>query len=1074
MMSSTEPSVPPIHSVRKHTEMSSKHDSSRTTRPSLEVFGGAPSVMYTPHPPDVFASGGSRQGGLANAPKEESENLAQSLLKQGEKSALVTERSRRGETSSTRDQVDRWLSTVDEGVAPASKGFVREPSSDFLLDGLDAGQSSESKLENSTPPEGGLFKEKGIGKGYALGNGGRVPVQPGVSESSHEAIPKKEPSWQAALLAVTAAEATHGASGSRDERISEASDGYDARSVPRISGDLKDALASFQQTFVVSDATRADYPILYASAGFFEMTGYSPKEVIGRNCRFLQGPETDQEDIQRIRNALKDGKTFCGRLLNYRKNGTPFWNLLTIAPIKDDNGKILKYIGMQVEVSKYTEGNRANDLRPNGMPSSLIKYDSRQQDRATSSVQELVGALKHPAPTQEASPPRKSTGGGAPPLFSFPPLRDELELKLPSRFSTQSTASSVKASGNQNVSKFRSKSESVNRTPEDVKARAMVENGGKSQSTRRLSGLMQLIKKPGKVPPPPIPVEDLDLDDSMPNAEDRDSLDNMERATEIRRGMDLATTLERIEKNFVITDPRLPDNPIIFASDHFLELTEYTREEIIGRNCRFLQGPDTDMGVVRKISDAIRGQKNITVQLLNYTKTGKPFWNLFHLEAMKDNKGELQYFIGVQLDGSEHIEPIRRRMSERTEEEGKKIVQSTAKNVDGALRELPDANTSLEDLWANHSRVVLPKPHKRNSSTWDAVRGVLSGGEKLGLAHFRPIKPLGCGDTGSVHLVELRNTTEFYAMKAMEKAVMVNRNKVHRARAEREILEKMDHPFLPTLYGSFQTRTHVCLITDFCPGGELFLLLERQPQKRFQEDAARFYTAEIILALEYLHCVGVVYRDLKPENVLIQQDGHVQLTDFDLSFLTASRPQLYRPAIPSGRRKRNVSKESLRPMVLTEPPARSNSFVGTEEYIAPEIILGLGHNSSVDWWALGILLYEMLFGRTPFRGRNRQRTFANVLHKDLGFPSSIPISLGAKQVIRGLLHRDPKKRLGSDKGANDLKSHPFFSDINWPLIRCMTPPKLETPVFHIGKEPDTRDLDWDDGDPSAASFNNTF
>nr|AML78225.1 putative LOV domain-containing protein [Pellia sp. BC-2016] len=1073
MMSSTEPSVPPTHSVRKHTEMSSKHDSSRTTRPSLEVFGGAPSVLYTPHPPDVFASGGSRQGGLPNAPKEESENLAQSLLKQGEKTALVSERSRRAEPSSTRDQVDRWLSTVDEGVA----GFGREPSSDFLLDGLDGGQSSESKLEDSAPPEGGIFKEKAIGKDYALGNGGRVTVQSGMSESSHEPIPKTDPRWQTSLLAVSAAEPTHGASGSRDERISglsEASDGNDARSVPRISGDLKDALASFQQTFVVSDATRPDYPILYASAGFFEMTGYSPKEVIGRNCRFLQGPETDQEDIQRIRNALKDGKTFCGRILNYRKNGNPFWNLLTIAPIKDDNGKILKYIGMQVEVSKYTEGNRANDLRPNGMPSSLIKYDSRQQDRATSSVQELVGALKHPAPTQEVSPPRKSTGGGAPPLFSFPPLRDELELKLPSRYSTQSTASSVKASGNQNVPKFRSKSESVNRTPEDVKARSMGENGGKSQSTRRLSGLMHLIKKPGKVPPPPIPVDDLDLDDSMPNVEDRESLDDGERTTEIRRGMDLATTLERIEKNFVITDPRLPDNPIIFASDHFLELTEYTREEIIGRNCRFLQGPDTDMGVVRKISDAIRNQKNITVQLLNYTKTGKPFWNLFHLEAMKDNKGELQYFIGVQLDGSEHIEPIRRRMSERTEEEGKKIVQSTAKNVDGALRELPDANTSLEDLWANHSRPVLPKPHKRNSSTWDAVRDVLSGGEKLGLGHFRPIKPLGCGDTGSVHLVELRNTTEFYAMKAMEKAVMVNRNKVHRARAEREILEKMDHPFLPTLYGSFQTRTHVCLITDFCPGGELFLLLERQPQKRFQEDAARFYAAEIILALEYLHCVGVVYRDLKPENVLIQQDGHVQLTDFDLSFLTASRPQLYKPAVPSGRRKRNVSKESLRPIVLTEPTARSNSFVGTEEYIAPEIILGLGHNSSVDWWALGILLYEMLFGRTPFRGRNRQRTFANVLHKDLGFPSSIPVSVGAKQVIRGLLHRDPKKRLGSDKGANDLKSHPFFSDINWPLIRCLTPPKLETPVFHIGKEPDTRDLDWDDGDPSAASFNSTF
>jgi serine/threonine protein kinase len=149
------------------------------------------------------------------------------------------------------------------------------------------------------------------------------------------------------------------------------------------------------------------------------------------------------------------------------------------------------------------------------------------------------------------------------------------------------------------------------------------------------------------------------------------------------------------------------------------------------------------------------------------------------------------------------------------------------------------------------------------------------------------------GNLCSVHLVELRGTGEVFAMKAMDKSVMLNRNKVHRARAEREILALLDHPFLPTLYASFQTPTHVCLITDFCPGGELFLLLERQPRKVFSEDVARFFAAEIVIALEYLHCVGVVYRDLKPENVLLQANGHVQLTDFDLSFLATSRPQVH-------------------------------------------------------------------------------------------------------------------------------------------------------------------------------------
>nr|AML78354.1 putative LOV domain-containing protein [Papaver somniferum subsp. setigerum] len=160
-----------------------------------------------------------------------------------------------------------------------------------------------------------------------------------------------------------------------------------------------------------------------------------------------------------------------------------------------------------------------------------------------------------------------------------------------------------------------------------------------------------------------------------------DSWDRAEMERDIRQGIDLATTLERIEKNFVITDPRLPDNPIIFASDSFLELTEYTREEILGRNCRFLQGSDTDQGTVSKIRDAIREQREITVQLINYTKSGKKFWNLFHLQPMRDQKGELQYFIGVQLDGSDHIEPLRSRLSENTEQQSAKLVKATAENV---------------------------------------------------------------------------------------------------------------------------------------------------------------------------------------------------------------------------------------------------------------------------------------------------------------------------------------------------------------------------------------------------------
>ncbi|KAK9075006.1 hypothetical protein SSX86_003325 [Deinandra increscens subsp. villosa] len=786
---------------------------------------------------------------------------------------------------------------------------------------------------------------------------------------------------------------------------------------PRVSQELKDALATLQQTFVVSDATKPDCPIMYASSGFFTMTGYSSKEVVGRNCRFLQGKDTDQNEVDKIRHAVKTGTSYCGRLYNYKKDGTPFWNLLTVTPIKDETGKTIKFIGMQVEVSKYTEGVNEKELRPNGLPTSLIRYDARQKETALGSIVEVVQTVERPRKTEIQEKIIES------------PLADSAErrsLYTPGRETPlfgESTPTS--ASGTKSRKSIRS---------------SLMGFKGRS-STQELQ--------------PTIEPEELMTKDIART----DSWDRAERVRDMRQGIDLATTLERIEKNFVITDPRLPDNPIIFASDSFLELTEFSREEILGRNCRFLQGPETDQGTVDKIRAAIREQREITVQLINYTKSGKKFWNLFHLQPMRDQKGELQYFIGVQLDGSGHVEPLRNRLSDTTEKQSAKLVKATAENVDEAVRELPDANSRPEDLWAIHSQPVFPRPHKKYNSSWKAMQKITAGGEIIGLHHFKPIKPLGSGDTGSVHLVELKGTGELFAMKAMDKSVMLKRNKVHRACIEREIIALLDHPFLPTLYTSFQTPTHVCLITDFCAGGELFALLDKQPLKFLNEESARFYAAEVVIGLEYLHCLGIIYRDLKPENILLETDGHVVLSDFDLSFMTQCKPQVIKHPKPKSR-----SKSQPPPTFVAEPCTQSNSFVGTEEYIAPEIITGAGHTSAIDWWAVGILLYEMLYGRTPFRGKNRQKTFANILHKDLTFPSSIPVSLSARQLINALLNRDPAIRLGSQGGASAIKEHPFFHGINWPLIRCMSPPPLDAPLELIVRDPNVKDVQWDDGD----------
>nr|AML79424.1 putative LOV domain-containing protein [Apocynum androsaemifolium] len=814
------------------------------------------------------------------------------------------------------------------------------------------------------------------------------------------------------------------------------------RAFPRVSEDLKDALSTFQQTFVVSDATKPDYPIMYASAGFFKMTGYTSKEVIGRNCRFLQGADTDPEDVAKIREALQSGGSYCGRLLNYKKDGTPFWNLLTISPIKDENGKVLKFIGMQVEVSKHTEGTKEKTLRPNGLPESLIRYDARQKEKAAGSVTELVEAMKKPrarALSESTNRPfmRKSEGS-EPEKFDALTLQHTAEKKPPARRHSHAGT--------------RSTMQRIAELPEEKKPK---------KSNRRRLSFMGIMKKARRSSTAEEEFEasvtmgenDEEDDDESEDDARPESLDDKVRKKEMRKGIDLATTLERIEKNFVITDPRLPDNPIIFASDSFLELTEYSREEILGRNCRFLQGPETDPATVRKIREAIDNQTDVTVQLINYTKSGKKFWNLFHLQPMRDQKGEVQYFIGVQLDGSEHVEPLHNCIPEATANEGAKLVKETAENVDEAVRELPDANKKPEDLWVNHSKVVHPKPHRRDSPSWKAIQKILDSGEKIGLKHFKPIKPLGSGDTGSVHLVELCDSGQYFAMKAMDKGMMLNRNKVHRACAEREILDMLDHPFLPALYASFQTNTHICLITDYCSGGELFMLLDRQPKKVLKEDAVRFYAAEVLVALEYLHCQGIIYRDLKPENVLLQSNGHVSLTDFDLSCLTSCKPQLL---IPETNEKKKHQKRHEALIFMAEPMRASNSFVGTEEYIAPEIITGAGHTSAVDWWALGILLYEMLYGYTPFRGKTRQKTFTNILHKDLKFPGSIPASLQAKQLMYRLLHRDPKNRLGSREGANEVKRHPFFRGVNWALIRCVKPPELDAPLQPTDAEKDSK------------------
>ncbi|XP_027087112.1 serine/threonine-protein kinase D6PKL2 [Coffea arabica] len=387
----------------------------------------------------------------------------------------------------------------------------------------------------------------------------------------------------------------------------------------------------------------------------------------------------------------------------------------------------------------------------------------------------------------------------------------------------------------------------------------------------------------------------------------------------------------------------------------------------------------------------------------------------------------------------------------------------------------------------------VSKPHKANDLRWEAIQGIRTKDAMLGLSHFRLLKRLGCGDIGSVYLAELSGTKCYFAMKVMDKASLASRKKLLRAQTEREILQSLDHPFLPTLYTHFETDKFSCLVMEFCPGGDLHTLRQRQPGKHFSEQAVKFYVAEVLLALEYLHMLGIVYRDLKPENVLVREDGHIMLSDFDLSLrcvvsptlvktssiesdplrknpiycvqptcmepacmqpscvvpTTCFSPRLFSSKSKKDRKPKNEIRNQVSPLpeLIAEPTsARSMSFVGTHEYLAPEIIKGEGHGSAVDWWTFGIFLYELLFGKTPFKGSGNRATLFNVVGQPLRFTDSPVVSFAARDLIRGLLVKEPQHRLAYKRGATEIKQHPFFEGVNWALIRCATPPEIPKPV----------------------------
>ncbi|EED15507.1 cAMP-dependent protein kinase catalytic subunit PkaC1 [Talaromyces stipitatus ATCC 10500] len=267
---------------------------------------------------------------------------------------------------------------------------------------------------------------------------------------------------------------------------------------------------------------------------------------------------------------------------------------------------------------------------------------------------------------------------------------------------------------------------------------------------------------------------------------------------------------------------------------------------------------------------------------------------------------------------------------------------------------------------------------------------------KYSLEDFSLQRTLGTGSFGRVHLVQSRHNHRFYAIKVLKKAQVVKMKQVEHTNDERRMLQRVKHPFLITLWGTFQDSKNLYMVMDFVEGGELFSLLRKS--QRFPNPVAKFYAAEVTLALEYLHAQHIIYRDLKPENLLLDRHGHLKITDFGFA---------------------------------KEVPDITWTLCGTPDYLAPEVVSSKGYNKSVDWWSLGILIFEMLCGFTPFWDSGSPvKIYENILRGKIKYPPYMHPD--AVDLLSQLITPDLTKRLGNlHGGPEDVKNHPWFAEVTW-------------------------------------------
>ncbi|KAI9310596.1 kinase-like domain-containing protein, partial [Dichotomocladium elegans] len=311
----------------------------------------------------------------------------------------------------------------------------------------------------------------------------------------------------------------------------------------------------------------------------------------------------------------------------------------------------------------------------------------------------------------------------------------------------------------------------------------------------------------------------------------------------------------------------------------------------------------------------------------------------------------------------------------------------------------------------------------------------------IGIESYDLVETLGTGTFGRVYLAKQKGPGKYHAIKVLRKAEIVRLKQVEHINNERQVLSRVSFPFIVQLYYTFQDSHSLYMVQEYVIGGELFRHLRRAG--KFSVQTAQFYAAEIVMAIEYLHQMDIIYRDLKPENILLDAMGHIRITDFGFAKVVEDRTW---------------------------------TLCGTPEYIAPEIIQSKGHSKAVDWWALGILIYEMLAGRPPFYADTHMGIYERILACKFKCPKHF--DKPSKDLIKGLLVSDRSRRLGNLRGGvQDIVQHRFFHGTNWEGLLNRTVLAPIVPAFandhdtnNFQKYPDEEPHVNPDGDPYRHLF----